>query len=116
MSFCDHCEGQRLDRAQVLRALRATRKRLRNSDMACSADESLARAIEDSRHPAAAIEALCDVHPPGILGHFDTCFQIVAFHEIHVDEMVAVHDAVQWKRLTARSQQGQQNQDVPTIW
>jgi hypothetical protein len=28
MSFCEHCEGQRFDRAQVLRALRATRKRL----------------------------------------------------------------------------------------
>ena len=27
MSFCDHCEGQRFDRAQVLRLLRATRKR-----------------------------------------------------------------------------------------
>ena len=29
MSFCEHCEGQRFDRARVLRALRATRKRLR---------------------------------------------------------------------------------------
>jgi imidazolonepropionase-like amidohydrolase len=46
MSFCDHCEGQRFDRAQVLRALRATRKRLRNPDAACSADQTLALAIE----------------------------------------------------------------------
>ena len=29
MSFCDHCEGQRFDRAQVLRLLRATRNDLR---------------------------------------------------------------------------------------
>jgi hypothetical protein len=26
MSFCDHCEGQRFDRAQVLRVLRAIQK------------------------------------------------------------------------------------------
>lgn len=32
MSFCDHCEGQRFDRAQVLRTLRAVQKTLaRNS-------------------------------------------------------------------------------------
>lgn len=29
MSFCEHCEGQRFDRARVLRALRAAHKRLR---------------------------------------------------------------------------------------
>ena len=29
MSFCEHCEGQRFDRARVLRALRATHRRLR---------------------------------------------------------------------------------------
>jgi imidazolonepropionase-like amidohydrolase len=45
MSFCDHCEGQRFDRAQVLRVLRATRKRLRKPDAACSADQTLALAI-----------------------------------------------------------------------
>jgi imidazolonepropionase-like amidohydrolase len=28
MSFCEHCEGQRFDRAQILRVLRATRKNL----------------------------------------------------------------------------------------
>jgi hypothetical protein len=49
MSFCDHCEGQRFDRARVLRALRATRKRLRTPDMACSADQSLVLAIEAVR-------------------------------------------------------------------
>ena len=49
MSFCDHCEGQRFDRARVLRALRATRKRLRSPDTACSADQSLVLAIEAVR-------------------------------------------------------------------
>jgi hypothetical protein len=49
MSFCDHCEGQRFDRARVLRALRATRKGLRHADAACSADQSLALAIEAVR-------------------------------------------------------------------
>ena len=49
MSFCDHCEGQRFDRAQVLRVLRATRQRLRTPDADCSADQSLAMAIEAVR-------------------------------------------------------------------
>jgi len=31
MSFCDHCEGQRFDRARVLRALRRLRKDLRGA-------------------------------------------------------------------------------------
>jgi hypothetical protein len=29
MSYCDHCEGQRFDRARVLRALRQVRNDLR---------------------------------------------------------------------------------------
>ena len=45
MSFCEHCEGQRFDRAQVLRALRAARKRLRAPHSHVSADETLAMAI-----------------------------------------------------------------------
>jgi hypothetical protein len=45
MNFCDHCEGQRFDRAQVLRALRATRTRLRTPGMPNRADEALALAI-----------------------------------------------------------------------
>lgn len=49
MSFCDHCQGQRFDRAQVLRALRAARKRLRSSSTECSADQTLALAIEAIR-------------------------------------------------------------------
>ena len=46
MSFCDHCEGQRFDRARVLRELRAARKRLRSSK---AADQALAAAIEAVR-------------------------------------------------------------------
>ena len=32
MSYCEHCEGQRFDRARVLRALRAARKQLSPTD------------------------------------------------------------------------------------
>ena len=32
MSFCEHCEGQRFDRARVLRALRQLRRELRATD------------------------------------------------------------------------------------
>jgi hypothetical protein len=49
MSFCEHCEGQRFDRAQVLRALRAARKTLRKERRACRADEALAMAIKAVR-------------------------------------------------------------------
>lgn len=49
MSFCDHCQGQRFDRAQVLRALRAARKRMRESSDPCSADQTFALAIEAVR-------------------------------------------------------------------
>jgi hypothetical protein len=46
MSFCEHCDGQRFDRAQVLRALRATRKTVRRRSLA---DEALVRAIKAVR-------------------------------------------------------------------
>jgi hypothetical protein len=49
MSFCEHCQGQRFDRAQILRALRAARKRLRESETACDADQTFALAIEAVR-------------------------------------------------------------------
>ena len=49
MSFCDHCEGQRFDRAQVLRALRAARKRLREPEGDCGADAAIRLAIEAVR-------------------------------------------------------------------
>ena len=46
MSFCEHCEGQRFDRAQVLRALRATRRSLPKRTRA---DEALEIAIKAVR-------------------------------------------------------------------
>ena len=49
MSFCDHCQGQRFDRAQVLRALREARKRLRTASEPCDADQVFALAIETIR-------------------------------------------------------------------
>jgi hypothetical protein len=49
MSFCEHCQGQRFDRAQVLRALRAARQRLRASETACTAEQTFALAIEAVR-------------------------------------------------------------------
>jgi hypothetical protein len=42
MSFCDHCEGQRFDRARVLRVLRQVRKDLRKSDRHAAAALDLA--------------------------------------------------------------------------
>ncbi len=49
MNFCEHCEGQRFDRAQVLRLLRATRKGLRTQRKACSAEAWLDMAIRAVR-------------------------------------------------------------------
>jgi hypothetical protein len=43
MGFCEHCEGQRFDRARVLRALRASRKTVRKHSRA---DEALRAAIK----------------------------------------------------------------------
>jgi hypothetical protein len=48
MSFCEHCEGQRFDRARILRVLREARLRLR-SDTTCSADHALQSALEAVR-------------------------------------------------------------------
>lgn len=49
MSFCEHCEGQRFDRAQVLRQLRQTRARLRAGKASWTADEALMIAIKSVR-------------------------------------------------------------------
>jgi hypothetical protein len=49
MSFCDHCEGQRFDRARILRVLRESRKRVQRSEAVCTADQALAAAIEAIR-------------------------------------------------------------------
>ncbi len=45
MAFCDHCAGQRFDRAQVLRTLRATRKRLQTEETECTGLEAIELAI-----------------------------------------------------------------------
>ena len=49
MSFCEHCEGQRFDRARILRALRATQRRLQEPYAVGSADHILTSAIEAVR-------------------------------------------------------------------
>ena len=49
MAFCDHCAGQRFDRAKVLRTLRATRKRLQTEGTACTGVEALDLAIRTVR-------------------------------------------------------------------
>lgn len=50
MSFCDHCAGQRFDRAQVLRTLRETRRQLRKKRTPYTADEALALVIHSVRN------------------------------------------------------------------
>lgn len=49
MSVCEHCEGQRFDRAQVLRLLRAMRIRLREQQPPEGADLTLAMVINAVR-------------------------------------------------------------------
>ena len=49
MGFCEHCEGQRFDRAQVLRVLRATRLQLRGQRRVTTAEDVLAMAINAVR-------------------------------------------------------------------
>jgi hypothetical protein len=54
MSFCEHCQGQRFDRARVLRALRQVRNDLRAGGRRRSVDEALGlalRAIRDLEIP-----------------------------------------------------------------
>ena len=46
MAFCDHCAGQRFDRAQVLRTLRATSKRLRTEGSERTGLEAMDLAIQ----------------------------------------------------------------------
>jgi hypothetical protein len=45
MAFCEHCEGQRFDRAQVLRVLRDLRRDVRKSRGSQAADRVLQLAI-----------------------------------------------------------------------
>jgi len=46
MGFCEHCEGQRFDRAQVLRMLRATQRQLRDQPQPSTVEEVLTMAIK----------------------------------------------------------------------
>jgi len=46
MSFCEHCQGQRFDRAQVLRALRDIQRQLRRSTKSKAEAQTLAAAID----------------------------------------------------------------------
>ena len=48
MSFCEHCQGQRFDRARVLRALKQLRKDLQAGG-SISVDAALVRAMESVR-------------------------------------------------------------------
>jgi hypothetical protein len=49
MAFCEHCEGQRFDRAQVLRVLRDLRRDVRKSRGSQAADRVLQLAIQTVR-------------------------------------------------------------------
>jgi hypothetical protein len=44
-NFCEHCEGQRFDRAQVLRALRQVRRDLRSQRCGKKVAEALTLAL-----------------------------------------------------------------------
>jgi hypothetical protein len=48
MSFCEHCQGQRFDRARVLRALKQLRKDLQFA-RGVSADTALVKAMDSVR-------------------------------------------------------------------
>ncbi len=49
MGFCEHCAGQRFDRAQVLRTLRAVRRRFKAGKTQCSGLEAIDLAIQAVR-------------------------------------------------------------------
>jgi hypothetical protein len=49
MNYCEHCQGQRFDRARVLRALRHLRDDLRRSGRGSSVDKALVLAMNTVR-------------------------------------------------------------------
>jgi hypothetical protein len=49
MSFCEHCQGQRFDRAQVLRTIRQTLEELRHTSAGSAADQALTLALQAIR-------------------------------------------------------------------
>lgn len=48
-NFCEHCEGQRFDRARVLRTLRRVREELRAKGRTSTVDEALLLALHTLR-------------------------------------------------------------------
>ena len=48
-NFCEHCEGQRFDRARVLRILRRVRRDLRGKGRASTGEEALHLALSAIR-------------------------------------------------------------------
>ena len=49
MSFCEHCEGQRFDRARVLRALRQVQRELRASRAGATSERVIIAALSAIR-------------------------------------------------------------------
>ena len=49
MSFCEHCAGQRFDRARVLRALRQVRQELRRNRGGEKCDGAIVAAMDAIR-------------------------------------------------------------------
>jgi hypothetical protein len=49
MSFCDHCQGQRFDRARVLRALRQVQRELRRSRAGAKCEGAISAALNAVR-------------------------------------------------------------------
>jgi hypothetical protein len=49
MSFCEHCDGQRFDRARVLKTLRALGRAYRSERRGRSACEAIDAAIQEVR-------------------------------------------------------------------
>ena len=46
MDFCEHCEGQRFDRSRILRALRQTKKDMRDQGTDFDFEKALTIAIK----------------------------------------------------------------------
>ena len=69
MSFCEHCQGQRFDRAQVLRALRDTQRHLRQSGKSKTAEHAIACAIETVRRLEIPHLEVEDDDPTGVAVH-----------------------------------------------
>jgi hypothetical protein len=49
MSYCEHCQGQRFDRARVLRALRQARNEVRRKSGPADAEHALVFAMNTIR-------------------------------------------------------------------